>query len=91
MIPDNESNFVYLSDLIQQKAPNTFVKLEKCFKQFHIGYDLLPKTKDLWVIDFMPIQIHRDHFLQFTYDPDYLKSKKESLTRTDPKIVLKFK
>ena len=39
-------------------------------------YDFLPNTKDIWAKDFMPIQMSKDNFVQFTYDPDYLKPLK---------------
>lgn len=48
---------------------------------------MLPNSKDLWVVDFMPLQIDRYNFLQFKYDPDYLKLKKYRHSRTDPKDI----
>ena len=29
-----------------------------------IQYSLLPETKDVWAVDYMPIQIRKDHFVQ---------------------------
>jgi hypothetical protein len=38
-------------------------------------------TKDIWIRDYMPIQLSDDKFLVYKYDPDYLKdSGKEYLT-----------
>jgi agmatine/peptidylarginine deiminase len=36
----------------------------------------LPNTKDIWARDYMPIQISKDKFIEYRYDPDYLQAKK---------------
>jgi agmatine deiminase len=84
MIADKETNFVYLSNLLQDTCPKEFQQLKHWFDKFEISNDTLPNTKDLWVVDFMPLQVCQDYFVQYKYDPDYLKSKKERPTRTDP-------
>jgi agmatine deiminase len=40
-----------------------------------IPYGFLPGTKDVWAKDYMPIQITHDKFVQFIYDPAYLKEE----------------
>ena len=87
MIADKETNFVYLSNLFEDKCPEEFQHLKYRFDKFEIRNDTLPNTKDLWVLDFMPIQVRQDYFLQYKYNPDYLKSKKEQPTKSDPAKV----
>lgn len=87
MITDRESNFVYFSDLLETKCPLVFKQLIQRFEQLEIKYGILPKTRDLWVVDFMPIQVRQDYYLQYKYDPDYLRPKKYQNTKTDPKKV----
>src|SRR5688572_5701613 len=87
MIPDRETNFVYLSNLLENTCPNEFNQLKHWFDKLEIRYGALPNTKDLWVVDFMPLQVGQDYFVKFKYDPDYLKSKKERPTKTDPANV----
>lgn len=87
MITDKETNFVYISDLLEKQAPNAFEQLKHWFDKLGIKYATLPNTKDLWVVDFMPLQINQNYFLQYKYDPDYLKPKKYQPTRTDQKII----
>lgn len=87
MIADKETNFVYLSNLLEDKCPKEYKQLKYWFDKFEIGNDTLPNTKDLWVVDFMPIQVRQDYFVQYKYDPDYLKPKKEQPTKTDPETV----
>jgi agmatine/peptidylarginine deiminase len=46
-----------------------------------IEWGELKGTKDIWIRDYMPIQLSDDQFLVYKYDPDYLKvSGKEYLT-----------
>src|ERR1700739_943428 len=85
MIIDKETNFVYISDRLDSQCPNVFQQLKHYFEKLDIKHKALSNTKDLWVVDFMPLQINRNDFLQFVYDPDYLKLKKYQHTKTDQK------
>ena len=87
MIADKETNFVYFSNLLQDACPKEYRQLKHWFDKLEIRNAILPNTKDLWVVDFMPLQVSFDFFVQYRYDPDYLKSKAEKPTRTDPAIV----
>lgn len=87
MITDYESNFVYFSDLLKTKCPDVYNDLIHWFNKLEIKYDTLKETKDLWLVDFMPIQVRQDYFVQYNYDPDYLKPKSQQKTKTDPSKV----
>jgi agmatine deiminase len=87
MITDKETNLIYISDLLENRCPNVFRQLTAWFDKLHIKWGILPNTKDIWAVDFMPLQIQKDHFLQFEYNPDYLKLKKYAHTKTDPEKV----
>ncbi len=87
MITDRETNFVYLSDLLEKKCPEVTRQLLRHFERLNINYEFLQGTKDLWVVDFMPLQIRKDYFLQYAYNPDYLKSKKYSGTKSHPNEI----
>ena len=84
MIADKETNFVYLSNLLEEICPKEFHQLKHYFDKFEIGNDTLPNTRDLWVVDFMPLQVRQNYFVQYQYDPDYLKPKKEQATKSNP-------
>ena len=43
----------------------------------NIEFRFLKGTKDIWCRDYMPIQNRTGEFIQFTYDPSYLKGNKE--------------
>jgi agmatine deiminase len=67
------SNKLYKDDLNQI----TFL-LDK----HKIEYNLLPKTKDIWARDYMPIQIGKRSFVEYIYNPDYLINQKTYITNT---------
>ena len=75
MITDNDTNFVYLADSLKTKHPLFFKKFTQLLKDEKIRYDLLSPTKDIWAVDYMPIQISENKYIQFVYQPDYLQSK----------------
>jgi agmatine deiminase len=87
MITDKETDFVYISGLLQIKCPEFFIQLIKRFEAHEIKYGILPSTKDIWVRDFMPLQIRKDYFVQYRYDPDYLKSRKNTKTKSDSACI----
>ncbi len=89
MIRDQESSFVYLSDLLEIQCPEFYDQLIKRFERIRIKYEILSGTKDLWVRDFMPIQVTNHFFVQYKYDPDYLKYKRYQKTKSDPEELLK--
>ena len=73
MIPDWQTNFVYVSGLLRRYYPKVSASLESVLKQTGTPVAFLPKTNDIWCRDFMPVQVDEDTFCQFNYDPDYLR------------------
>jgi agmatine deiminase len=53
-------------------------------------FQLLPDTKDIWAVDYMPIQVSLDKFVQFVYNPDYLQSKKWIKTISDVENICNY-
>lgn len=89
MIPDIETNSLYLADSLKNKQPKFFLRFEKVLHECNINFQFLPGTKDIWAVDFMPVQISRDKFVRFTYNPDYLKRKKYHKTVSDVDSICK--
>ena len=78
MITDQKTNFLYLADSLRKDKYKIFSrKLEALLFESNISYDWLIGTKDIWAVDFMPIQISKNEFVQFEYKPDYLYTKAE--------------
>lgn len=76
MITDSQTNFLYLADTLPKKYPDFYARFEKVLTDCKVKFDLLPNTKDVWAVDYMPIQIDLQQFVRFVYNPSYLQSKK---------------
>lgn len=91
MITDKETNKIFFADKLQFNNPKTCSELEKILQSFNCRYFFLPNTKDIWVRDFMPIQVSIDKFIEYRYDPDYLQGNSDDLKsrelKTYPDIV----
>ena len=85
MIPDSQTNFIYLADTLCSRFSAFYNRFTKVLNDEKIPFQPLPGTKDIWAVDYMPIQIERDKFVRFTYNPSYLKPHKlkETISNTD--------
>ncbi|MCA6372933.1 MAG: agmatine deiminase family protein [Cytophagales bacterium] len=88
MIIDSETNFLYLSEVLQSRE-QFFRKLTLLLNRNSINFKLLPETNDIWAVDYMPIQIDLSNFIQFRYEPDYLQDDEFILTQTNSHSVCK--
>jgi agmatine deiminase len=70
MIADLDTNIVYISNRLRKRQKAVAEALKA-----GLGDRLrtIPRTKDIWCRDFMPIQLAPDSFVQFRFDPDYLE------------------
>jgi agmatine deiminase len=84
MIRDGQTNFVFIADTLSSKYPEFAKEFVFKLEQAKISFGILPNTKDVWAVDYMPIQVSENRFVRFTYKPDYLVStKKWSRTISD--------
>src|SRR6185312_13300983 len=83
MIPDYQTNFLYLADTLPKKYPSFYHRFEKVLRDCEIDFQLLPDTKDVWAVDYMPVQVRQDQFVRFAYNPCYLQSPKFLKTISD--------
>ncbi|MBO4874664.1 MAG: agmatine deiminase family protein [Bacteroidales bacterium] len=88
--PHNEQT-VYLSELLMDKYPETCKNLITILEKHHVKYSFIKGTKDIWCRDYMPVQTESGKFIQFRYEPSYLKGKKEwEDSRSDMKEVCRL-
>ena len=88
--PHNEQT-VYLSELLMDKYPETCKKLIAILEKHHVKYSFIKGTKDIWCRDYMPVQTESGKFIQFRYEPSYLKGEKEwEDSRSDVKEVCRL-
>lgn len=80
MITDQQTNKVYFSKLLEtdKRFKNTFSEVYAILKDKSIQYAFLPHTKDIWARDYMPVQVSKNKFVEFRYDPDYLQGNSEN-------------
>ena len=75
MIQDNQTNKVYLAKGLSYYMPLSMLIVEN-LKCHGIDFAWLPRTENdnyIWARDYMPIQLEKNLFLQYQYNPDYLK------------------
>ncbi len=88
MITDKEANKVYFSkEILNDEYKNAFERIKLILDKHKIKFDFLKGTKDIWCRDYMPIQIDKGKFIQFRYEPDYLKEDLD--LQSTPNDVLK--
>ena len=73
MTTDSQTNFLYLADTLKVKYPPFSQAFEKVLHDCKIPFEFLTPTKDVWAVDYMPVQIDKNRFVQFVYNPDYLR------------------
>ena len=81
MITNFETNKVYIAEGLNSPffsdAANSLVT---AFHDSHVNWEQVPSTsspKHIWVRDYMPVQVSRDRFVKFRYEPDYLMDSPE--------------
>lgn len=85
---DNEGQTVYMSELLMSRYPETCKNLIKVLEKHKVNYSFIKSTKDIWCRDYMPVQTASGKLIQFSYDPSYLKGKKEwEESRSDVKEI----
>ena len=93
-VTDNMTNTVCYSSLLpaersgldSQLREKMYAALKESVKTLK-HYDLY-NTRDIWSRDYMPVQLTRDLFLNYTYSPDYLSDQKACITNCYTKYIL---
>jgi agmatine deiminase len=78
MIPEWETNYLFLSDRLEKHFPTLFANL--CSLLNCVSIEIIPDTSDIWCRDYMPIQIEEGLFCRFVYSPDYLLGHEHLIT-----------
>lgn len=73
---------LYLSSLLQTN-PTYKPAANRLFAALYsvgVKYQLIDGTRDIWLRDFMPVQIRDGSFVSFRYEPSYLENEPELQT-----------
>ena len=87
MITDEETNTLFLADTLSKYYPVFNKSFENVLKECSINCIVLPETKDVWAVDYMPIQVDLQKFVRFDYHPKYLKTKQELNSISDAERI----
>jgi len=88
MITDEQTNTLFLADTLPVKYPEFYSALSNKLTELGVTHQLLNGTRDVWAADYMPVQIGKNRFVQFRYEPDYLMSTiKWKKTISDPQAI----
>lgn len=91
MIPDWQTNKIYFSELLSSRFPLVWNEIREILNPTDSIVELLPRTKDIWARDYMPIQVSDNKYIEYRYDPDYLQGdsdeKETREIKTYPDIV----
>jgi agmatine deiminase len=91
MILDKDTNTIYLSKRLieDEKYLKNGQQIVKALKSLGCEPVFLQNTKDIWCRDYMPIQVSKNKFIEYRYDPDYLQGKWKGYRdlKTYPDIV----
>jgi len=87
VIPDEQTNCVYFSELLLERFPGLAQKVTGYLLEAGVTVRWIPGTRDIWCRDYMPIQVAKDRFVQFVYRPDYLFNDEYKDTITPPEVI----
>jgi len=87
MVPENQTNSVYVADRLAQTSPTLDGTLRGLLRDAGLEVGVVPRTRDIWCRDYMPVQVGRGKFVQFLYDPDYLRRPQDRRTITPPQVA----
>lgn len=88
MIPETRSNRVFYSAKWPEACPKAYRSVSSILDKYGVPHAALSGTKDIWVRDFMPIQVSPEWFKLYHYMPDYLREEKQySKLISDPAEV----
>jgi agmatine deiminase len=83
MVAEVNCNTIALTDLLVRDHPEIASTILETCKSKGIVTRIIEGANDYWCRDFMPVQVNRNKFVQFTYDPAYYKSPKYKHLKTD--------
>ena len=87
MIYQNKRERIYLSSQIKENYGSISKSFEELALEYSLEVKYLENTKDIWLRDFMPIQIESGKFVFYNYQPNYLKAEEYVHLKTNPRDV----
>ena len=83
MVNESDSNKLFITDLLLIHHPTIAKTIIETCCLHDIDVSIINHANDYWCRDFMPLQINKNKFVQFVYDPSYYKYKNYRHLKTD--------
>ena len=83
MVNESDSDKLFITDLLLSHYQIIAETITDTCNLYNIEVSVVSNAKDYWCRDFMPLQVNKNKFVQFVFDPTYYKSKKYSHLKTD--------
>ena len=80
---DENVNTLFLSALLKTQYADFYHRFENILRDHGISCFLLDHTREIWCRDYMPVALGNGRFVQFVYNPAYLRYKKYIGTKTN--------
>lgn len=80
MIPDHHKNTVFLADALAVRFPGLWQQVHDACGRHGVACRTIQGTWDVWCHDYMPVQVAPGRFVQFRYEPDYLRGYEDTIT-----------
>ncbi|MEX0980675.1 MAG: agmatine deiminase family protein [Bacteroidales bacterium] len=77
---------MYFSSLFREWYPEIAGKVFRNLARHNIRYIEISGTKDIWCRDYLPVQVTKDRFIQFKYEPKYIRQHEKHLL-TNPLLL----
>ena len=81
MITNYDTNIVYFAEGLKHvKYVDMTSRIVEQLHRHRMAWGFLPQSASplhIWARDYMPVQVSKDKFVLFRYDPDYLKDYPE--------------
>ena len=89
MITDQDTNTLFFADdrVADVKTAEAYRKIRDFLRNEGVQIRILEGTRDIWVRDFMPIQVSEHKMLKFDYNPSYLDNDKYLNSKTSNEEV----
>lgn len=90
MIPDSNTNIVYVSRKLREWYPEFFHRFTALMDEIGVVWHELKFTRDIWARDYMPLQLSETEFLKYRYYPDYLDNNEDRRYITNCRQACKY-
>lgn len=87
MVNENKCNALAITKLLQRDYPAVTSKIQEICIDAGVEINNIGNANDYWCRDFMPVQVTRDKYIQFRYDPTYYQSPKYCHLKTDVALL----